>query len=148
MKTTLFFVIALFSLSAFADQKSYPLKNAVVRLENVLIVEGVAVRKNVSSQVGLVQVTGKVAGKVCTPYACSGKILINERNEIVLASKIDSDSDGVIDGQEKKVVGILHGNIVQFDVKVIFTYVEQRYSFVERALGQKNSNYITLSIQN
>ncbi len=148
MNTTLIFVLALFSLSAFAEQKLYPLKDAVVSLENqVLVVEGVAVRKNVSSRLGVVQVTGTVAGKTCAPYACSGNLSITSRNEVVLSSKIDSDSDGLIDGQEKKVVGILHGNKVHFDVKVIFTYVEQRYSFVERALGQKNSEYITLSIQ-
>jgi hypothetical protein len=148
MKTTLILILAALSFSSYADQKNYPLQNPVVSLENqILVVEGVAARKTVSSEVGLVQVTGTVAGKVCGAYACSGKLSIGTRNEVIVSARIDSDSDGVIDGQEKKVVGILHGNMVQFDVSVVFTYVEQRYSFLERALGQKNSEYITLSIQ-
>lgn len=148
MKTTIFFVIALFSLSAFAEQRNYPLTQAVLSLKGqTLVADGLADRKNVSGSVTSVAVTGNVAGKACGKYACSGKLLIGSRNEVILSAQIDADSDGVIDGQEKKVVGILHGNTVQFNVKVNFTYVEERYSFVERALGQKNSEYITLSVQ-
>ncbi len=133
--------------SAQAAQTLRPLTNGTLFLaEKTLIAKGLLNNKEKSAKINFLQIEGSVAGLECGRDNCFATVSVNAANEIFLNAKIDTDNDGNIDATERTYAGTLVGNQLNFILPLEFTYVIQRYSIVERMLGLKNSEYISVTV--
>ena len=148
MKKYLFAYLAIFTFTAYADQKLFPIENSSLTLENkTLIASGEVRGKEIRGKIHSFGILGKVDGQECGTHFCRGTLSINIKKDVILNAKIDKNLDGNVDSTESMVVGRLVGDIILFDVPVIYTYVVQRYSLMERMTGLRNSKYISASIK-
>jgi len=138
------------SVGMAGQQDSAVLENPSYQFVNNRVMASGAVRGKMVRELARFMVKGNVNGENCDASAtpCILRISVSGR-KLTAVVNIDRANDGNPQTilRDAPVATIAADGQIQFAVNVTAKYVVERYSFVERALGQKNDQWIELTLK-